>query len=573
MKRFCKAVMRLSFSLSMLFLNSKAFSQPPTISYQSVITGLSAPIDIVNAHDGNNRLFIVQQGGIIKLWNGTTLSDFIDLSSIISTGGERGLLSMVFHPGFNGNSNRFFYVYYTNTSGDIEVSRYQTTAGNSNTGDPTTKTIIITIPHPTNSNHNGGKLNFGTDGYLYFATGDGGGANDVPNNAQNVSVLLGKMIRIDINTLSLQTFGQYTIPPDNPYVSDGSVLDEIWALGLRNPFRWSFDRANGNMWIGDVGQAAKEEVNYRPAASTGHVNYGWRCYEGSISTPGVADCTPVDNVFPVFDYDNPNGGAAPSSAVTGGFVYRGNEFTNLRGYYIATDFYSGTLYFLWPNGSGGFNSSAQTTGVQTFIAAFGEAEDATLYAASQATNTVYKLIATGGAPLPVRLKDFTVQYFANYNELRWTTASERGTSKFNIEYSTDANHFLRAGQVTASRQVDGSRYSFQHSTTSTTIFYRLGIEEDDGRINYSSILRVSSNDGGALKIYPTVITDRTLNITLAVPASKLQLINSNGSVVFERSLNNSVGATIINLPTLSKGMYVVQIIGVKAITRSKIIVN
>ena len=310
MKPLYKTVIQLSF-FSFLLPNSKVFSQPPTIGFQSVITALSAPIDILNAHDGSNRLFIVEQGGLIKVWNGITTTNFIDLSSVISTGGERGLLSMVFHPNFNGTSNRYFFVYYTNTNGDIEVSRYQTTAGNSNTGDPSTKTIIITISHPAQSNHNGGKINFGTDGYLYFATGDGGGANDVPNNAQNGNVLLGKMIRIDVNSLTSQMFGQYSVPANNPYISDPNVLDEIYNLGLRNPFRWSFDRVTGDMWIGDVGQGAKEEIDYRPAGGTGHNNFGWRCYEGSISTPGVADCTPVDNVFPVFDYDNPNGANPP----------------------------------------------------------------------------------------------------------------------------------------------------------------------------------------------------------------------------------------------------------------------
>lgn len=573
MKPYYRAVFQLLLVLSLL-VNSNLFSQPPTIAFQSVITGLSAPIDIVNAGDGSNRLFIVQQGGTIKVWNGTTLADFMNLTSIISSGGERGLLSMAFHPDFDGETNRFFYVYYTNTNGDIEISRYQTTTGNLNTGDATTKMVIITIPHPGQSNHNGGKIIFGTDGYLYFATGDGGGANDVPNNAQNGNVLLGKMIRIDVNTLTSQTYGQYTIPPDNPYVNDAAVLDEIWALGLRNPFRWSFDRANGNMWIGDVGQGAKEEVNYRPAGSTGHVNYGWRCYEGSISTPGVTDCSPVDNVFPVFDYDNPNGAANPPSAVTGGYVYRGNEFANFRGYYIASDFYSGTLYFLWPNGAGGFTPSSQATGIQTFISAFGEAEDGTLYAASQSTNTVYKLLAIGGVPLPVRLKSFNVQHFDTYNELKWSTGLEQGTSKFDIEYSTDGGYFSREGQVPALGSINGSDYSYRHLVSiSSDVFYRLAISEENGRTNYSPVLKIAMGSKRTIKIYPTVIIDRILNLTSSIPAEKLQLINSNGAVVLEKNMKGIVGATIINLPALPKGMYVVTIVTQSETTNQKIIVN
>lgn len=574
MKPFYPAVLQLALYFTLHFLYSTALSQPPSIGFQSVVTGLSAPVDIVNAHDGSNRLFIVQQGGIIRVWNGSSLSNFVDISSIISTGGERGLLSMAFHPNFNGTSNRFFYVYYTNTNGNIEISRYQTLAGNSNTGDANTQTVIITIPHPGQSNHNGGKLNFGTDGYLYFATGDGGGANDDPNNAQNGNVLLGKMIRINVNTLSSQTFGQYTIPSDNPYVNDPTVLDEIWALGLRNPFRWSFDSANGNMWIGDVGQAAKEEINFRPAGSTSHVNYGWRCYEGSISTPGVDDCTPVDNIFPVFDYDNPNGGSPPSSAVTGGFVYRGNEFANLRGYYIATDFYSGILYFLWPNGSGGFNSSTQTTGVLTFIPAFGEAEDGTLYAASQFTNSVYKIIATGGAPLPVTLKNFSINHFDNYNELKWATSFEQSISNFNIQYSLDGIHFMDAGRVLALRNSNGSGYSFKHYLTgSGDVFYRLSMEEDNGRINYSSVLRVVLGTERLVRVYPTVVHNGRMNVSCSIAADKLQLINSSGAVVFEKDLNHITGAVSFNFPSQPKGIYVVRIFAKGKIITEKLLVD
>jgi glucose/arabinose dehydrogenase len=555
------------------FLNLNA--QPPTISYQSIISGLTAPVDIVNAHDGTNRLFIVQQGGIIKVWNGTTVSDFINLSSIISTGGERGLLSMAFHPGFNGTSNRYFFVYYTNTSGNVEVSRYQTTLGNSNTGDPSTGTIIITIPHPINANHNGGKLNFGTDGYLYFATGDGGSANDPPNNAQTGTVLLGKMLRIDIDHSGPSGHPNYAIPFDNPYVGSGTIADEVWNLGLRNPFRWSFDRVNGNMWIGDVGQSSQEEIDYRPAGSTGHNNFGWRCYEGYIHTPGIALCTPdppVNYVQPVFAYPHPTSNA-PAIAITGGYVYRGSEYNNFDGYYIAVEFYSGTVFLLWPNGHGGFDSSTQT-GLQNYISAFGEGEDGTLYTVSEASNTAYKVVATGGIVLPFFLNSFTVKHFSDYNEVKWTTATEQNTSRFYIEYSTSANNYIRAGQVTASKNANGSSYVFQHHFISTVpTFYRLAIEDNNGIIKYSSVVKISPDADNTLEIYPTIIRNGILNISFTQPAVKLQLISAKGTVVFEKNLKNVSGTITISLPSLGKGMYVAQVIGESGLKRKKVMIE
>ncbi len=568
-------IVRHSILLSVCFLSFlHLHAQPPTISYHQIISGLSAPSDIVNAHDGTNRLFIVQQGGIIKVWNGTILSDFINLSSIISTGGERGLLSMAFHPGFNGTSNRYFFVYYTNTSGNVEVSRYQTTSGNSSTGDPSTGTIIITIPHPTNANHNGGKLNFGTDGYLYFATGDGGSANDPPNNAQTGTVLLGKMLRIDVDHAGPAGHPAYAIPSDNPYVGSGTIAGEVWNLGLRNPFRWSFDRANGNLWIGDVGQSTEEEIDYRPAGSTGHNNFGWRCYEGYIHTLGVAPCSPdppVDYIPPVFAYVHPAN--PPPIAIIGGYVYRGPDYNNFNGYYIAAEFYSGRVFLLWPNGKGRFDSSTQT-GLQNYISAFGEGEDGTLYAVSEASNTAYKVVASGGTVLPLILNSFTVTHFSNYNEARWTTANEQNTSRFYIEYSIDGNNYSRAGHITASGKVSGNFYVFQHHfITTVPTFYRLAIEDDNGTIKYSSIIKISPDADNTIKIYPIIITNRILNVSVTQPAITLQLINANGTVVFEKNLKGVWGTTAISLPTLAKGLYYVQIMQGSGIKRVKVLIE
>ncbi len=518
----CLRLLQQRIFCLLLLLPLSLFSQPPTISYEVRASGFSAPVDVVHAGDGSGRLFIVEQGGVIKVLSGTTVTTFANLgaggANLISTGGEQGLLSMAFHPDFDDVANRFFYVYYTDLASNIAITRFQTTVGNSATADLSTALPIITIAHPGQTNHNGGKLAFGADGYLYFATGDGGGGNDPANNAQNGASLLGKMIRIDVDGPS--AFGNYSVPPDNPYLSDGAVDDRIWAIGLRNPFRWSFDRANGAMWIGDVGQGAREEVHFRAGGSTGGVNYGWRCFEGHISTPGVPDCVPPNYVPPVYDYDNP---ASGSSAVTGGYVYRGSEYATFRGYYISADVYSGDVHLLWPNSSGGFDSSVQS-GLQNFVVGFGEGEDGTLYAVSQGTGTLYKVAAAGGVALPVVLTRFAARAFPNFTELQWTTAHESGTARFGIQYRSGSGSFQTITNVPAARSSSGSSYTYRHSNAPPTLaYYRLAIEDDDGKVQYSPVVSVSAKAGSA-KIYPTIVRAYKLTVELPGPARKLQVV-------------------------------------------------
>jgi glucose/arabinose dehydrogenase len=340
MKKFLsKLNLKSPLSIFFFLLLQMGLNGQPVINYNTIITSLSQPVDIVNAGDGTNRIFVVEQGSsgsaAIKVYSSTyvSLGTFLTVTGI-STGGEQGLLSMAFHPDYE--TNGFFWVYYTNSAGNLEVSRYKVSAGNVNQADAGSKQVVITIPHPGQTNHNGAKLNFGADGFLYFATGDGGGGGDPNNNAQNGNSLLGKMLRINVSTGNTAPF--YTVPNDNPFVTNANVLDEIWALGLRNPFRWSFDRSNGNMWIGDVGQGAKEEINYRTAAQSAGVNYGWRCYEGSLQY-NTSGCLAQNNyVFPVYEYDNLGGSGTPASVV-GGFVYRGSTYPSMQGYYYATDVY------------------------------------------------------------------------------------------------------------------------------------------------------------------------------------------------------------------------------------------
>ena len=372
-------------SLSFLFFTNEIYCQP-TLSYTAVITtGLSSPMQLVHAGDGSKRIFIVQKEGSILVYNKSyaLLSTFLTVASITSSG-ERGLLSMAFHPAYS--SNGFFYVYYTNSNGDLELARYKVSA-DPNIADPASKVILVTIPHPTNTNHNGGELHFGNDGNLYLSTGDGGGGGDVPNNAQNTAVLLGKILRFAVNTSLVPPY--YTIPPDNPYAN------EIYSVGLRNPFRWSFDRETYDMWIGDVGQDAYEEISYRPLDSSRNVNYGWRCYEGDVeyNNTGTGCGGPLSNYnFPVYAY--PNG--SPSSVV-GGTVYRGNTYISFRGYYLATDFYSGILYLVkYDTTTHTATTTPQTPSpLVTNISDFGETEDGELYAVALSANTVYRVTSTG----------------------------------------------------------------------------------------------------------------------------------------------------------------------------------
>lgn len=571
-KRFFTSTILLPAILS-AFFSAPSIAQAPTISYSVFLTGLDAPIDIVNAGDGSGRLFIAQQGGIVRMWDGTTLSDFLNVGpageNLITTGGsEEGLLSIVFHPDYDGATNRFFFIYYTDLSGNIALRRYETQVGNPDLADVSSDVLLLTIPHPGNSNHNGGKLNFGPDGYLYFATGDGGGANDAPQNAQNKMSLLGKMLRIDVNS-AIAPF--YTVPSDNPYVDSAGFDNRIYNLGLRNPFRWSFDRLTGNMWIGDVGQGAREEINYRPAGNTGRNNFGWRCFEGLIPNPNIPSCDPdtlYDLVFPIYDYPNPSGAAA----VTGGYVYRGPDYPNFYGYYIAADVYSGNVYVISPDGPG-WEVTVQP-GLQNFIVAFGEDEDGTLYAASLATGEIYLVEATGGTPLPVKLVNFSAKQFNGYNILSWRTSFEEQVARFRVEFSTDAIDFTVVGSVNANGTSTGSDYTFQHYVNDApAIFYRLAAEDLDGSITYSNVLKLISSNKNIVTIYPNLINERSFQLSCSQPAENIRLFNYSGSLVFEQSLGNLTGATTIRLPELSPGMYVAEIAFKNEVVRKKVILK
>ncbi len=322
------------------------------------------PVDLQNA--GDDRLFVVEKAGIIKILNSDgsiNATPFLDINSIVinptGVNDERGLLGLAFHPNYANNG--YFYVNYIDNGGDTQVSRFSVNAGNPDIADPGSEFPIIDYIQPF-SNHNGGSLAFGPDGYLYIAAGDGGSAGDPGDRAQNTQLLLGKLLRIDVDNPG--GGNNYGIPGDNPFAGSPTEAEEIWAYGLRNPWKFSFDSMTDDLWIGDVGQGDVEEINKQPSTTAG-LNYGWRCYEGSAPY-NTTGCPPPGNLtFPEAEYSSSSGSG--NCSVTGGYVYRGSLWPALQGLYFAADVCSGKLFTVDPAGTlvdlGGYGGSWVSFGV------------------------------------------------------------------------------------------------------------------------------------------------------------------------------------------------------------------
>jgi glucose/arabinose dehydrogenase len=315
----------------------------PEIALETLATGLAQPTSIT--HAGDARIFLtLQRGQIVVFADGRVRgTPFLDIQSLVGCCGERGLLGLAFHPRYSENG--FFFVDYTNVAGDTVIARYRV-SGNPEVADASSGVILMTIAQPF-ANHNGGQLAFGPDGYLYIGMGDGGSANDPMCNGQRDESLLGKILRIDVDA-NVSTSPFYGIPPDNPFAAPGGPRDEIWAKGMRNPWRFSFDRVTGDLFIGDVGQGAREEIDFEPAGSPGGRNYGWKLMEGTICggggssgcPTGVPACNSAAYTLPILEYPHSGG----DCSVTGGYVYRGHQFPQLAGTYLYGDYCTGRIW-------------------------------------------------------------------------------------------------------------------------------------------------------------------------------------------------------------------------------------
>lgn len=445
--------------MALLFsIYSFSFSHSQTIGLQSFATGFTKPLEITNA--GDSRLFIVEQGGIIKILNsdGTTNPNaFLNITGQVSTGGEQGLLGLAFHP--NYISNGFFYTNHTNLSGNTVITRYSVDSANPNLANASSGIVLLTIAQPY-ANHNGGTLKFGPDGYLYIGMGDGGSGGDPENRAQNTNELLGKMLRIDVNSGT-----PYSIPTGNPYVGIAGA-DETWAIGLRNPWKFSFDKKLGNLWIADVGQNNIEEINIAAATLSG-LNYGWRCYEGNTAYNTVGCPSEAAMKFPLKTINHSTG----ACSITGGYIYNGTVYPNFKGLYFFTDYCDPKIGIMTSNGT--VTYSIVFTGNN--FSSFGEDINGELYVAALNNGTIFKITDTS-----LGINTFDKTQFIIYPN---PTKSEIIIQKSNKNYPTEVTLFDMEGKMLLKKKTENKDVNTIKMDNFSKGFYIVTVKNEQGHLS------------------------------------------------------------------------------------------
>ncbi|WP_278380416.1 PQQ-dependent sugar dehydrogenase [Chryseobacterium arthrosphaerae] len=428
---------KLLFCISIF---SSLIGNAQSINLEEFVSGLTSPVEITNAND--SRLFVVQQNGIIKIIqpNGTiNATNFLNISSKINFGGERGLLGLAFHPQYSVNG--YFFVYYNNPAGNIIVARYSVSSTDPNVANASSEKILLNIPKPF-ANHNGGSIHFAPDGKLWIITGDGGSGGDPNNNAQNKNSLLGKMLRIDVDATDPTP---YNIPPDNPFAGAGvDGADEIWAYGLRNAWKYSFDLTTGNAMIADVGQENIEEINKMPITQAG-INYGWRCYEGN-NAYNTAGCAAQSTMtFPIAVYDH----SGNKCSITGGYVYRGTQYPALQGKYFFADYCSTQIGILDSNNTITWTSAYSGNNFSTF----GQDSQKELYVAAVNSGKIFK-ITTGTLSTKENDPLATVKIYPNPASKEIFIEGIKDKKVTAEIISAEGRKVLETGQVTSGKSID-----------------------------------------------------------------------------------------------------------------------
>jgi glucose/arabinose dehydrogenase len=502
-----------------------------TLTLVPLASGLDSVTNITHAGDGSHRLFLTLRNGRILIFDGSQMlaTPFLDLSSLVSCCGERGLLGLAFHP--NYETNGYFFVNYTNLSGNTVIARYSV-SGSPNLANPNSAAVVMTVAQPF-SNHNGGQLAFGPDGYLYVALGDGGSGGDPGNRAQNQNDLLGKILRLDIDTGS-----PYAVPASNPLFGQAGKRGEIWAFGLRNPWRFSFDRRSGDLFAADVGQGTWEEVNVQPAASPGGENYGWRLMEGAHCYDPATGCDPGGLTYPALEYPHTGG----NCSVTGGYRYRGALFPFLDGAYLFGDFCTGVIWGGRRDGTGPWRMQ-QLLDSPYQLATFGEDEQGELYLASfSATGTLYRIeaapVAGCIASAVPAIAAPTVTSSALPYTVSWSATNPTGT--YQVQEATTPTF---AGAATF--DVTGTSRQFTHvAGGDTTYLYRVRAVDDCSGTPYvsawSDIVETAVINGCVVEV-----SDRTVAGNETHESCHTLLAGPNVAVVSPGHLTLRGGTTVV----------------------------
>jgi glucose/arabinose dehydrogenase len=435
-----------------------SFSYAQTIGLRSFATGFTSPLEIVNT--GDSRLFVVEQGGAIKILNadGTVNpTPFLNISTLITSGGERGLLGLAFHP--NYATNGFFYINYTNLAGNTVIARYTVDSANPNIANASSASILLTVAQPY-ANHNGGSLKFGPDGYLYIGMGDGGSAGDPQNRAQNINELLGKMLRIDVNSGA-----PYGIPADNPYVGTAGA-DEIWAIGLRNPWKFSFDKTRGNLWIADVGQDATEEIDISPINQAG-INYGWHCYEGDSDYDLLGCPAKASTKSPLTTIRHTTG----ACSITGGYVYNGTIYPNFKGLYFFTDYCLPKIGMMTSSGTLAYSQEFAENNFSTF----GEDSNGELYVAALNNGTIFKIIDSSLGIATLEKTPFVI--YPN------PANSEIIIQKSNKNYPIEVTLFDLEGKMLMKTKTENKDVNIVKIDNFSKGFYLVTVKNEEGHLS------------------------------------------------------------------------------------------
>ena len=377
-RQHIRAIIWSAFCAAALSACAQGVAANEYVSLETIAEDLERPVSIAHAGDGSGRLFIVQQDGQVLVHDGARVLEepFLDIADRVSCCGERGLFDIAFHPDYARNGT--FFVHYSDRAGDTAIARMRV-SGDANRADPATEEVLLRVAQPYR-NHNGGQIRFGPDGYLYIALGDGGSGGDPGNRAQDLGDLLGKMLRIDVDRGD-----PYAVPASNPFTDRAGARAEIWSYGLRNPWRFSFDRETGDMFIADVGQNAREEVHWQAANSRGGENYGWRLMEGSACYNPRSGCNDGSLTMPILEVPHGDG----DCSITGGYRYRGTRHAEARGLYLFGDYCSGRVWAAAEADGAWHATEVIDTGFN--ISSFGEDEAAELYVADH-DGALYRLV-------------------------------------------------------------------------------------------------------------------------------------------------------------------------------------